>query len=96
MLLYNIPEKIYKEPYFSKEKDAAEVIILDGYKKILSERESHQEFYTDDCMIHEYDPHPPPSHSSHSLYHHSREKERIRGINYWKNVQYYQGIKNEL
>eukprot|EP00833_Pecoramyces_ruminatium_P017909 jgi/Orpsp1_1/1191941/evm.model.d7180000089526.1 len=83
MRLYNIPEKIYKEPYFSKEKDAKDVIILDGYKKILSEKESKHEFYTNDCMINEYD-----------IF--IKNKEQIKGINYWKNIQYYGGIKNKL
>jgi len=83
MLLYNIPETLYKEPYFSKDKDAKDIIILDGYKKILSEKESNQEFYTNDCMINEYD-------------NFLKKKERIKGIDYWKNIQYYEGIKNEL
>jgi len=83
MSLYNIPETLYKEPYFSKDKDAKEVVILEGYKKILSELESNQEFYTNDCMINEY-------------VNFLKNEERLKGIDYWKNIQYYEGIINEL
>ncbi|ORX46866.1 hypothetical protein BCR36DRAFT_98735 [Piromyces finnis] len=83
MSLYNIPETVYQEPFFSNDKDAKDVIILDGYKKILSERESNQEFYTNDCMINDY-------------LNLNQSKEKIKGIDYWKNIQYYKEIINDL